>query len=111
MVEKIHLEGKQIEQKGASCFVWLLKAYGSLGGRGFSRLTAIKGLSGGPTHPECHPEPFPNHPDLDFALFLSDSYFSLYSSVLHGIHSGMHRECIGMAWEFGVNSAARPDCF
>ena len=44
MMEKIHLEGKQVEQKGASFFVWLLKANGGMGGRGFSRLTAIKGL-------------------------------------------------------------------
>ena len=32
MVEKIHLEGKQVEQKGTPFFVWLLKAYGGWGG-------------------------------------------------------------------------------
>ena len=32
MVEKIHLEGKKVEQKGAPFFVWLLKAYGGWGG-------------------------------------------------------------------------------
>ena len=44
MMEKIHLEGKQVEQKGTPFFVWLLKAYGDWGGRGFSRPTAGKGL-------------------------------------------------------------------
>ena len=45
MVEKIHLEGKQVEQKGTPFFVWLLKAYGGWGGRGFSRPTAGKRLT------------------------------------------------------------------
>ena len=44
MMEKIHLEGKQVEQKGTPFFVWFFKAYGSLGGRGFSRTTAGNGL-------------------------------------------------------------------
>ena len=44
MMEKIHLEGQQVEQKGASFFVWLLKAYGSWGAVAFEGLRRLKGF-------------------------------------------------------------------
>ena len=43
MVEKIHLEGKQVEQKGTPFFVWLLKAYGGWGAVAFQGLRQEKG--------------------------------------------------------------------